>query len=79
MKQQTNEYYVKWRQRVIDDIMAITKISQENANKLINLLHKNDSRLTLEGAMQECGVDITDEKVVIEFANYWEYADDDRE
>lgn len=74
-----NDYYVKWRQKVIDDIMVITKINQESANRLFNLLHKSDSRLTLEAAMQECGIDVSNERLVIEFANYWEFSDDDRE
>lgn len=79
MEQQMNDYYVKWRQKVIDDIMVITKINQESANRLFNLLHKSDSRLTLEAAMQECGIDVSNERLVIEFANYWEFSDDDRE
>lgn len=72
-----NKYVVQQLERYAQDVMLITKLDHESAQKLIKLLHSNDSQLTVEAAMREVGLDTTNTTMVQEFMNYWEYADTD--
>ena len=74
-----NAYTVSILDKYTRDVMFITGLDYPKSQKLIKLCRPDASRRAIVDALSNVGVDITNSRMINEFQNYWNHADEDKE